>query len=217
MSISICTTIGSFTFHMYNNGSSVQDKCVQFCNSPPLSTIGTHFSRIFQHISIFSRIFEHISIFSRIFEHISTFARIFQHILTYSRIFQHISTVSRIFQHFSRILSSHFTIHTWPTKHISKFYKIGGSWENFIFITRSTFHIILASDTRWNVSSRKRQAELLCVGKSWGCRIFGFEWLPNSRLQTYPSRLTHNCGEFWHQFETVIQSCHFFIFASFNL
>ena len=40
-------------------GSSVQDKCVQFCSVilPPLSTIGTHFSRIFPHISTFSGYF----------------------------------------------------------------------------------------------------------------------------------------------------------------
>ena len=127
-----------------------------------------------------------------IFQPLPGYFNIFQPLSGYFNTFQPFPGYFNTFQEF-QILSSHFTIHTWPTKHISKFYKIGGSWGNFIFITWSTFHIILASDTRWNVSSRKI---LLCVGKSSGCRIFGFECLPNSRLQTYPSRLTHNCGEF---------------------
>ena len=118
-------------------GRSVQDKCVQFCSVILLPCL------LSEHT--FPGYFNIIQPFPGYFN-------IFQPLPGYFNTFQPFPGYFNIFQEF-QILSSHFTIHTWPTKHISKFYKIGGSWGNFIFITWSTFHIILASDTRWNVSS----------------------------------------------------------------
>ena len=100
-----CYFLSTFTFHMYNGElCSGQMRPILHCNSPPLSTIGTHFSRIFQHISRIS----------------NSFLSLYYPIQKYS-----------------------FCI---------SFNKTEGFWGNFIFITRLSFHIILAKMEKYRLN-----------------------------------------------------------------